>query len=240
MEIGILRTDTVRPAWAARYGQYPDMFERLLRAIDPALAFRSWHVEADAFPARVDDADAWLITGSKSGVYDDRPWIRRLEAFVRELHAARKPLIAICFGHQLVAQALGGEVRKSDRGWGVGLHRHRFRGRPDWFDDGDATFRVLVSHQDQVLRPAPEMAVLAESDFCPYAACQVGEHILTFQGHPEFEPGYVRLIMEDRRAILGEETYRAGMASLAEAPENERLGRAILRFLGAAGGREAA
>lgn len=240
MKIGILRTDTVRPEWAQRFGEYPDMFQRLLGALDPALDFVTWHVEADEFPATVDAADGWLITGSKSGVYEDKPWIRRLEAFVRELHTARKPLVGICFGHQLVAQALGGVVEKSTKGWGVGLHRHRFRSRPDWFDGTDESFRVLVSHQDQVLSPAPEMEVLAGSDFCNYAVCQVGNHILTFQGHPEFEPGYARLIMDDRRGVLGEDTYRAGMESLAEAPENERLGRWILRFLGAARSPQAA
>ena len=240
MQVGILRTDTVRPEWVPTYGEYPDMFERLLGELDPGLAFASWHVEAGAFPESVDAADAWLITGSKASVYEDQPWIHRLLAFIRDLHAARKPLVGICFGHQAVALALGGEVRKSAKGWGVGLHRHRIRGEPAWFDGGDRSFRILVSHQDQVECPAPESEVLAGSDFCENAVCQIGEHILTFQGHPEFAPGYAREIMDFRRDIIGEDTYRAGMASLAEAPERERLGRWILAFLGrAAPGRAA-
>ena len=190
MKLGILRTDTVRPEWARSYGEYPDMFEALLGGLDPSLTFATWHVEAGEFPAGVDDADAWLVTGSKFSVYEDLPWIHRLLAFIRELHEAGKPLVGICFGHQAVAQALGGEVRKSAKGWGVGLHRHAFREEPPWFDGGDRSFRVLVSHQDQVERPAPGTAVLAGSDFCENAVCQVGEHILTFQGHPEFVPGY--------------------------------------------------
>ncbi|HKK23818.1 MAG TPA: gamma-glutamyl-gamma-aminobutyrate hydrolase family protein [Pseudohaliea sp.] len=237
MKLGILRTDTVRPEWAATYGEYPDMFEHLLGDLDPGLAFATWHVEAGEFPGSVDAADAWLITGSKASVYEDQPWIHRLLAFIRELHAARKPLVGICFGHQAVALALGGEVRKSAKGWGVGLHRHRLSGEPSWFDGGDRTFRVLVSHQDQVERPAPGTEVLAGSEFCENAVCQVGDHILTFQGHPEFVPGYAREIMDFRREIIGEDTYQAGMASLAEAPERERLARWILAFLaGATGG----
>ncbi|WP_035517532.1 glutamine amidotransferase-related protein [Pseudohaliea rubra] len=236
MKLGILRTDTVRPEWAANYGEYPDMFKALLGALDPSLAFATWHVEAGEFPAGVDEADGWLITGSKFSVYEDRPWIHRLLAFIRELHTARKPLVGICFGHQAVALSLGGEVRKSVKGWGVGLHRHAFRAEPSWFDGGDRTFRVLVSHQDQVQRPAPGSAVLAGSEFCENAVCQVGNHILTLQGHPEFSADYAREIMNFRRGIIGEATYQEGMASLAEAPERERMGRWILAFLGEATG----
>ncbi|TCO73220.1 glutamine amidotransferase-related protein [Chromatocurvus halotolerans] len=231
MKLGILRTDTVRPEWSARFGEYPDMFMRLLGRLDPSLEFRVYHVERQEYPDDIDEVDAYLITGSKFSVYDDEPWIYRLADFVRELHARRKTMIGICFGHQMIAHALGGETRKSHRGWGVGLHRHRLHGRPDWSDDGDAQFRILVSHQDQVERVAPGTEVLAGSDFCENAVCQIGDHILTFQGHPEFEPDYAREIMQLRRETIGEETYQAGMDSLDEQPETERIGRWLLAFL---------
>ena len=122
MHIGILRTDSVRQEWVPTYGEYPDMFERLLLAEDDALTFTTWNVEAGELPDSVEAADGFLITGSKSSVYDDKDWIRALEGFVRECHAARRKVIGICFGHQLVAQALGGSVGKSDKGWGVGVN----------------------------------------------------------------------------------------------------------------------
>lgn len=231
MKLGILRTDTVRPEWSARFGEYPDMFMRLLGALDPSLEFRVYHVERGEYPEDIDEVDAYLITGSKFSVYDDEPWIQRLAGFVRELHARRKKVIGICFGHQMIAHALGGETRKSREGWGVGLHRHRFHRPPSWFDGGDAEFRILVSHQDQVERVAPGTEVLAGSDFCENAVCQIGDHILTFQGHPEFVSGYAREIMQFRREVIGEETYQTGMASLAEQPEAERIGRWMLAFL---------
>jgi GMP synthase (glutamine-hydrolysing) len=231
MKLGILRTDTVRPEWSGRFGEYPDMFIRLLGGLDPDIDFRVYHVEAGEYPADIDEVDAYLITGSKFGVYDDEPWIHRLADFVRALHARGKKVVGVCFGHQMVAHALGGRAGKSDRGWGVGLHRHSFHTRPDWFDDGDPEFRVLVSHQDQVEALPPGMQVLAGSDFCPMAVCQLGDSILTFQGHPEFEPDYAREIMQLRREMIGEDTYRRGMDSLSEAPEAERMGRWILAFL---------
>lgn len=231
MKLGILRTDTVRSEWSARFGEYPDMFMQLLSRLDPSLEFRVYHVEHEEYPEDIDEVDAYLITGSKFSVYDDEPWIHRLAAFVRELHARRKKTIGICFGHQIIADALGGETRKSPRGWGVGLHRHRFHEKPAWFDGGDAEFRILVSHQDQVERVAPGMQVLAGSDFCENAVCQIGDHILTFQGHPEFVPEYAREIMQFRREAIGEDAYQTGMASLREDPETERIGRWMLAFL---------
>jgi len=164
-------------------------------------------------------------------VYDDKPWIATLMEFVRELDRRRKKLVGICFGHQLVAQALGGRTEKSPKGWGVGLHTHRFNTAPSWHDDAGADLDILVSHQDQVVTNAAGARVLASSEFCENAVCQIGEHILTFQGHPEFVPAYSREIMEFRREAIGEDVYRAGMASLDVPPQGERVARWILNFL---------
>ncbi|MAL95097.1 MAG: GMP synthase [Haliea sp.] len=231
MKIGILKTDAVRPEWVPDYGEYPDMFMALLGRLDPSLEFRVYDVEEGEYPEDIDEVDAYLITGSKSSVYEDKPWIARLMDFVRELDRRRKKLVGICFGHQLVAHALGGRTEKSAKGWGVGLHSHRFRTQPGWHDGGSEAFSVIVSHQDQVVQPAPGTVVLAGSEFCENAVCQVGEHILTFQGHPEFVPGYSRELLDYRREAIGEAVYQQGVASLQQAPESERIGRWILRFL---------
>jgi GMP synthase-like glutamine amidotransferase len=151
--------------------------------------------------------------------------------FVRELDRRRKKLVGICFGHQLVAHALGGRTEKSPKGWGVGLHTHRFTAAPAWHDQQALEFDILVSHQDQVVKNAEGARVLAGSDFCENAVCQVGDHILTFQGHPEFVPGYSRAIMEFRRQVVGEQVYARGVASLVAPPQNERVARWILNFL---------
>ena len=122
MKLGILKTDTVRPEWVPEFGEYPDMFVDLLGQADPDLQFQVYDVENGEYPADIDEVDAYLITGSKSSVYDDKAWIGELMDFVRELDQRRKKLVGICFGHQLVAQALGGKTEKSSKGWGVGLH----------------------------------------------------------------------------------------------------------------------
>lgn len=207
------------------------MFVALLGSRDSGLEFTTYDVRADEYPANIDEEDAYLITGSRNSVYDDEPWIPPLLDFVRELHAVRKKIVGICFGHQLVAEALGGRTRKASQGWGVGLHRHRFYKTPSWFDGGDPEFAVLVSHQDQVVQAAPGSEVLAGSEFCPSAVCQMGDHILTMQGHPEFLSGYSREIIEFRRKIIGEANYAQGLASLADEPDTERIATWIIRFL---------
>lgn len=207
------------------------MFIALLSQADPAMEFVVYDVEQGEYPDDIDSADAYLVTGSKSSVYDDKPWIARLLEFVRELHRRRKKLVGICFGHQLVAQALGGKVEKSGKGWGVGLHTHRFASQPSWHDGGDPDLDILVSHQDQVLEVADGAAVLAGSEFCENAVCQVDDHILTFQGHPEFVTDYSREVMDFRRELIGDEAYRVGMASLAGNHQGRRVADWIVNFL---------
>ncbi|MDX1734597.1 MAG: GMP synthase [Halioglobus sp.] len=231
MKLGILKTDAVRPEWVAQFGEYPDMFMRLLGEADPQLEFAVYDVEKGDYPADIDEVDAYLITGSKSSVYEDKAWIHRLLDFVRELHARRKKVVGICFGHQLIAHALGGRTEKSPKGWGVGLHTHTFSARPDWHDGGDEGLRILVTHQDQVSALPEDASVLAGSDFCENAVMQIDGHMLSFQGHPEFLPDYARELLLARRELLGEQTFETGMNSLQTPSESERVARWILNFL---------
>ena len=124
MHIGILKTDAVRPEWVPAFGEYPDMFERLVRGADSSARFTTWDVEAGIHPSEgeIDSVDGFIITGSKSSVYDDKSWIRDLEGLIQTLHAKRKKMVGICCGHQIIAKALGGLVSKSEKGWGVGIN----------------------------------------------------------------------------------------------------------------------
>ena len=184
------------------------MFRELLSSVDPDLEFVVYDVEHGEYPEDPDDVDAYLMTGSKSSVYEDKAWIHTLSDFVRELHERRKKLVGICFGHQMVAHALGGRTEKSTKGWGVGAHDALFHRLPAWHDGEDPEFVLLVSHQDQVVHPAPDTEVLAGSEFCENAVCQIGEHILTLQGHPEFVKAYSKNLLNIRREQIGEENYK--------------------------------
>ena len=231
IRLAILKTDYVRTEWVSEFGEYPDMFEAVFRKCETAITFQTFDAHRNEYPADLDEFDAYLITGSKSSVYDEEPWIEELMGFVRELHRLKKKLIGICFGHQLVAETLGGKVGKSSKGWGVGVHTHAFSEIPQWHDGQSHQFNILVSHKDQVIRNADGAKVLAGSEFCENAVCQLDNHILTFQGHPEFVVDYSRKIIGLRKEMIGHEVAQAGLASLSIAPDSEIITRWIINFI---------
>lgn len=229
MHIGILKTDAVRPEWASQFGEYPDMFQRLFLAIDPALSFTTWDVECGELPEDINCVDGYVITGSKSSVYDDKDWIRQAEVFIRALHAQQCKLVGICFGHQLVAQALGGVVDKSSNGWGVGIQEYQLLYSPE---QGRDLVRLVASHQDQVMLIPPGAEITARNAHCPIAGFRIDNHILTFQGHPEFIPEYAREIIGFRRPMIGEARADEGLATLAtREQEGPWVAQWILDFL---------
>lgn len=231
MKIGVLKTDDVREQLVGEFGEYPEMFERLLKEQDEALEFVTYEVQHGQYPADIDEVDAYLITGSKTGVYDDKPWIRPLMAFVQKLNEHQKPTLGICFGHQIIAHALGGKTRKSAKGWGVGVHSYEMQETPDWMGHKPEGFSLLVSHQDQVEEIPQNTRVLASSDFCPYALLQVGEHMLTMQAHPEFTKPYSKSLMELRREAFGDEVVEKGVASLKNDIHEQVVARWMVEFL---------
>ena len=188
MQIGILTTGLLPDHMAAELGQYPDMFARLLSG--RGFTFRVWRVVEDEFPDDPRACDGWLVTGSRHGVYDDLPWIARLEAFIRDVAATDRPMVGICFGHQAMAEALGGRVEKYDGGWAVGRRAY------DW---NGTTLHLNAWHQDQVIAPPPGAEVLASNDFTRYAALRYGPRMMSVQPHPEFGDTVVRALIAARR-----------------------------------------
>lgn len=233
MHIGILQTDAVRPEYIDEYGDYPDMFRRLL-SIGEGVTFTTYDVEHGEYPARIDECDGYVMTGSKRSVYDDEPWIRRLQEFVVTLHETRTRLVGVCFGHQMVAQALGGLAEPADAGWLVGIqHNDVIREEGFMSPPLPQGFNLVSSHKDQVTKLPPGAELLATSEACPNAMFRIGDHILTVQGHPEFLKAYSRELMTLRAEILGEEKVAEGMASLEGETDDAIFARWMLNFLAA-------
>ncbi len=187
MRIGILETGLAPDDLRARHGSYPDLFARLLgpRGFD----FTTYSVVGMEFPDSVHDAEGWLITGSRHGVYEDHPFIPPLEALIRQAVAEAVPVVGICFGHQAVAQALGGRVEKFHGGWAVGPQDYDFDGQ---------TLRLNAWHQDQVIEPPDGAEVIATHPFCAYAGLRYGDRALTVQAHPEFDDAFLAGLIETR------------------------------------------
>jgi GMP synthase-like glutamine amidotransferase len=144
---------------------------------------------------------------------------------------SQKKLIGICFGHQLIAKALGGKVIRSPKGWGVGLSLNSITGRTEWMVPALDIINLPVSHSEQVVEPPLHATLLASTEFCPYFMLQIGEHILTVQGHPEFSKNYTKDLMEMRKDALSDESYQQGLSSLALASDGEIMARWTGRFL---------
>ncbi len=237
MKIGILQCDAVRESLREQgFEEYPVVFARRFRELDPDLEFAVYRCMDGEIPARAEECDAYVSTGSRFSVLDPDPWIRKLEVFVAELVERRIPYVGICFGHQLLAQALGGTVVKADAGWGVGVSENHIDGDFWWMgDDRLHDVNLIVSHQDQVSRVPPQMKVLGGSDFCPNYFCLVDDCALSIQGHPEFSRDYSRALMELRREIIPHEVVETGIASLEKRVDDLAVFRWMLRFLRGSG-----
>ena len=223
MKLAILETGTPPAALEEEFGRYPAMFEQLL-----GLDARTYDVAAGALPPDVGRHDAYLITGSPAGVYDDLPWIAPLKTFLRAAKGQAK-LVGICFGHQLMAEAFGGRAEKSAKGWGVGLHAYPIVQREPWME---ATHLVSIpaSHQDQVVLQPPGADVIASSLFTPYAGFAWRDQpAISFQFHPEFAPAYAKALIAARRERLPD--AEAAIASLDAPNDNAKVGEWIRRFL---------
>lgn len=231
MHIGILQADRVDPEHRARFGDYPAMFaDTLRRGMERVATFEFFDVRRARYPRRIEDCDGYLITGSRASVYDDDPWIVRLIGFVHDLHHAGARTVGICFGHQLIAQSLGGAVGRAAGGWGVGVHTWKVVRREPWMRPAMSEFRLLASHQDQVQTLPSRARLLASSGFCPNAAFAVGDHMLAVQGHPEFTKAYAKFLMHRRRTLLGA-AFEPGMRSLDQSTDADVIAGWIAGFL---------
>ena len=220
MRIGILQCGQSPAQLKDSLGDYPDMFVRLLggRGFD----FDIWHVEEMQFPDDIDAADGWLLTGSRHGAYEDHAFIPPLEDFIRRAYAAGVPMVGICFGHQIIAQALGGTVVKHPGGWAVGTQDYDFGGQP---------VRLNAWHQDQVVTLPEGAQVAGRNAFCENAALIYGDTAFTVQAHPEFKDDFVQGLMDTRaKGVVPEDLLAQASARMGQADGSGLLADRIEAF----------
>lgn len=225
--IAILETGRPPKALQALHGDYADMFETLL---GEGFQTTRFDVAAGALPdpAQFDGA---ILTGSAAAVYEPHAWMEPLFDWIRNAYG-RTRLVGICFGHQAIAQALGGRVEKADNGWGVGLHQYAVLSRQPWMGDDTAEIVALpASHQDQVVQIPAGARVFLRNAFTPNAGLVWGKDILSIQAHPEFSTGYTEALIAGRTEVIKSVLAKAAIASLSRPNDCRIVGRWIQRFL---------
>lgn len=220
MKIGILQTGRAPDDLLGKLGDYNTLFERLLDG--NGFEFTTFAVVDMVFPQAVSDCDGWLITGSRYGAYEDHPWIAPLEQFIRDIHDDGRPLVGICFGHQIIAQALGGKVEKYSGGWSAGYTEYDFDGQ---------IIPLNAWHQDQVVEKPAAAKVIASTDFCKNAALVYGDRIWTVQPHPEFDAAFVDGLLKGRgKGIVPDEILEAASKKLERPTNSSEIAARIAAF----------
>ncbi|MFY2824701.1 type 1 glutamine amidotransferase [Ruegeria sp. MALMAid1280] len=221
MKIGILVTGHPPDELHNQFGAYDAMFRTLLDG--NGFEFESFAVVDNQFPDSADQADGWIITGSRHGAYEDHAWIPPLEDLIREIGKSGQPLIGVCFGHQIVAQALGGKVEKFSGGWAVG--------RTD-YDYGGQTVTLNAWHQDQVVELPEGAKVTGSNAFCRNAMVAYGDTIWTVQAHPEYGDGFIKGLMETRgKGVVPDDLMQAAANRLPTKDDNPKIAQHMAKFL---------
>lgn len=230
LKLGILDCDVLHESLRPQYASYAHMMQTLFMQVAPSINFSVYPVIDGVYPDDIDECDGYIITGSKSSAYDNDEWIGELRNYVRTLASQHKKMVGICFGHQILAHVLGGITQKSENGWGVGVKSSTVLATPEWMQPTMASFSLLVSHQDQVVQLPSNAMVIASSDYCPNAAFQLGDNVLGFQGHPEFNRGYSRKLMDMRKDIIPEEVIENAQATLFDDTDHLVIAQWIVNF----------
>ncbi|MCH1924210.1 gamma-glutamyl-gamma-aminobutyrate hydrolase family protein [Shewanella sp. C32] len=230
MKLTIIEVGAAPQALRSRFGSLPDMFKRMLSSHNPAMDYEVVSLINGQPVPKLEHIQALFITGSSYSAYDDIPWRPALEELIRAAYAQCTPMVGVCFGHQIIAQALGGTVEKVDRGWGLGRHIYQVAPNNSLIDAPEVA--IACSHQDQVVAAPAEADVLLSSAFTPYAGLIYHNgNTLTLQPHPEFEVEYAYALCEMRQGIATDQVVQESKASLEQPLDGELVGRVITRFL---------
>lgn len=233
MKVAIL--NAIDPAKSqVNWGGSPiDAYIRFLNTAPNKFEISGYTVALGEFPADANLYDGYVITGSPSGAYETDQWILDLMAFIRQAYELGKKLVGICFGHQVIAQALGGHVEKSAKGWGLGLKPFDVGSNKPWMTEPRPQCSLYFVHQDQVIDLPLQAEHLAGNDFCPNVMYAIGDQVLGVQGHPEFTPEIMTGIFAIRgEKFKGSELYETAASSIVNGrPDNQLFARWIVNFL---------
>ncbi|NOY91082.1 MAG: glutamine amidotransferase [Deltaproteobacteria bacterium] len=201
----IVKVGRAAPEVAKRRGDYDAWFAALTGWGDAAKVVSP--PDGDALPSPSTCA-AVLVTGSSAMVTDAAEWSERTGAWLAELVRAEVPTLGVCYGHQLMAKALGGRVGNNPRGRAIGTREVRMmpaaHGDPV-FHGAPEVLTVQLTHREVVLEPPAGAERLIRAEHDPHHGLRFGPRAWGVQFHPEMDTDYVRLLIRQRAAAIREE-----------------------------------
>jgi GMP synthase-like glutamine amidotransferase len=231
LRLAVLLTNNDTSPFAAHFPNDGQKVVQLLQPLRPDWTYEVVSVKDGVLPESPEAFDGYVITGSPASVNDDSlPWVGPLLDFIRAVHAARQPLIGLCFGHQAVARALGGQVARSAAGWGLGSAPTHWSAFRPWMQPAQSTTTLMAAHNEQVTRMPEGAECLGGSDFCPIGSMQIGQHIWTTQFHPEMPLVFMQALLGFLADKLDADTLARAHASLANAADVPLYGQWMVQF----------
>lgn len=228
--IAVLTTFEGELPFTQRHPHDGEKVAAALQPLRPHWRFDSWPVSSGVWPEDLSGHDGIVITGSPASVNDDRDWIRRLEALVREQHARKRPMVGLCFGHQLIAKALGGRVDASPAGLRVGTITTRLHRHADWMTPAQDVMTLYAAHEDHVADLPPEAIPLGGDGVCPVTCYAIGRHAFATQGHPEFYPAFMEDLLGALQDELTVDARARGREQLRGPTDTDLMRRWIVQF----------
>lgn len=222
MRLAILMTNTDESAFAHAHPRDGQKFSELLWGVRPDWAFEVFSIKDGIFP-RTLNFDGLLITGSPASVHDEEAWIPKLEGLVREAVEKRLPLFGACFGHQVIAKALGSDIIPNPDGWVLGRIETQFMGKT-------SPVPFYAAHKEQVASLPQDAQLVARTQGCEIAGFAINKHVLTTQYHPEMTGSFIAALLDAFADEIGHHVAKKAAASLTEETDVNALAEWIANF----------
>ena len=217
-----------------KYGDYDVLFRKLLKLSDKDIDIVNFDCVKGELPYDRDykKYDGFIISGSRYSCYEDIEWIHNLKSKIVEMDKLNIRMVGICFGHQLIMYALGGEVKPNKNGWEVSVSDifTTDRGYDILCQNNKRRYSINQMHKDIVSKLPENFEELFYNSNSRNQGC-IKNNILTFQGHPEYNPFVINEFLENRRDIIGTEIVENGLQNINKKTDTDFFSRIIYKFL---------